>query len=646
MLGSVDEQLRQARIALECHGVAKIGLLAPEISESWTRCLEAGLDPHCPRPLEEIDEHELAAARERSDLVRRLAVAEMQSLYNQIAGSNFLIAFADADGVLLDTIADQSFRAAARTANIRPGTLWTERRCGTNALGTVGQIGRALTVHGGEHFFTRHGTLTCAAAPIFGPDRRLLGVLDASSHCGTRQQHTRALVGMAATQVENGLFRHAHRGDLVIAFHSRGEYLHTLSAGLLALAPDGTVLGANPQAAFLLQGLPALPGRHFDDLFRTRYATVIERGASHEQQRLEDRIGSVMIATIENQPRTAAAAALSGLSATARRAGVPHAVPALLARPAFVADDPAVVSVLRHVGAGAARGLPILIRGETGTGKEQLARYAHQASGREGAFVPVNCAALSETLIEAELFGHAEGAFTGARRGGARGLVCEADGGTLFLDEIGDMPLALQAVLLRLLDDWMVRPVGGGRTRRVDVLVIAATNAPLDEAVQAGRFRADLYFRLDAVDVRLPPLRERRDFAAIVRRLLADIAPGCSIDADALERLSAMDWAGNIRELRNVLVRLTLTEPDRHLDAAAIEALGAGCRSGPRPGPTAEPEAPPLREPSLRDAVRGRIAAAYRETGGNLSETARRLGVSRNTIYRAIGKSAAAGMLQ
>ena len=641
MRGSVDEDLRQARILLERTGSARTGLLAPEISASWTRCLEAGLDPHRPVPLEEIDDAGLQVARERADLARRLAVAEMQALYNQIAGSNFLIAFADPDGILLDTIADQSFRAAARTANIRPGTLWTEGRCGTNALGTVGATGRALTVHGGEHFFTRHGSLTCTAAPIFGPDRTLVGVLDASSHCGTRQPHTRALVGMAATQVENGLFRHAHHGDLVIAFHSRGEYLHTLSAGLLALAPDGTVLGANPQAAFLLQGLPALPGRHFDDLFRTRFSTVLDRGFSPEQQRLEDRVGSVMIATIETAPCRKALPGIAVSSATKYRMPARMARATPLPRAAFVADDPAVRAVLRQVAAGAARGLPILVRGETGTGKEQLARYAHEASGREGAFVPVNCAALSDTLIEAELFGHAEGAFTGARRGGARGLVCEADGGSLFLDEIGDMPMALQAVLLRLLDDWMVRPVGGGRSRQVDVLLIAATNAPLEQSVQAGRFRADLYYRLAAVDVRVPPLRAREDFAAIAGHLLASIAPGCRLQPCALERLQHLAWPGNIRELRNMLVRLTLTEPDRPLDAEAIEALLQAGPAPARPLPDEAERIPaPGRTPTLRDAVRNRIASAYRDTGGNLSETARRLGVSRNTIYRAIGKSA------
>ena len=417
---------------------------------------------------------------------------------------------------------------------------------------------------------------------------------------------------MAATQIENGLFRQHHRGNLVMAFHSRSEYLHTLSAGLLALDPAGTVLGVNAQARFLLQGLPATPLRHFEDLFRTRFAALME-GARAGFQRLEDRVGSVFVADVEN---------LRPLSV---RLAPARAAPPASVAPSFVADDPAVRAALRQAEAGALRRLPILIRGETGTGKEQVARHVHRVSRRRGAFVPVNCAALTGSLIEAELFGHADGAFTGARRGGAPGLVCEADGGTLFLDEIGDMPMGLQAVLLRLLDDWSVRPVGGGRSRQVDVLLVAATNAEVEEAVEAGRFRADLYYRLNAVPVMLPALRDRSDLRAIVRHLLADVGPDSTIDPEAMDHLAAWRWPGNIRELRNVLTRLTMERPGRPIDLAATMAV---LRHAPPRGSNGQS--------SLRDSVRGRILAAHRDTGGNLSETARRLGVSRNTIYRAI----------
>jgi transcriptional regulator with PAS, ATPase and Fis domain len=290
---------------------------------------------------------------------------------------------------------------------------------------------------------------------------------------------------------------------------------------------------------------------------------------------------------------------------------------------AFVAQDQSVQSIVRRVEIAAARRMPILIRGETGTGKEQLARHAHAVSGRAGAFVPINCAALPESLIESELFGHADGAFTGARRGGAVGLVREAHGGSLFLDEIGDMPVALQAVLLRLLDDWTVRPVGGAGTK-VDVLLMSATNATLDRAIAEGRFRLDLLYRLNTVEVTLPRLCDRSDFDAIARHLLRAIDPDCKITPAALARLFPRPWPGNIRELRNVLARLTLGVADGLIDEGCVEAVGYQ--------PTA------IAAGSLHDVQRARVLTVYAETAGNISETARRLGVSRNTIYRALGQ--------
>ena len=206
--------------------------------------------------------------------------------------------------------------------------------------------------------------------------------------------------------------------------------------------------------------------------------------------------------------------------------------------------------------------VPILIRGETGTGKEVLARHAHQASGRQGPFIAVNCAVLPESLITAELFGYQAGAFTGARPGGAAGLIRQANGGTLFLDEIGDMPPALQATLLRLLDHWTVRPIGSTAEYKVDIQLITATNCDLKEAVLQQRFRADLLYRINTVEVVLPPLRHRTDFQAIVCRLLAELDSAVSITDEALQRLACQRWEGNIRALKNVLTRLLLLAQD------------------------------------------------------------------------------------
>jgi sigma-54 dependent transcriptional regulator, acetoin dehydrogenase operon transcriptional activator AcoR len=619
MLLSAEDRLSRARIVLERRGLAAPDLLPESIAASWTRCLAAGLDPHNPPPLQVVDDTRLREARQRRDLLRRLALAEMDNLYHQIAGSNFMIAFAAADGMLLDAISDSSFNDTAGATSIRPGSQWAESLRGTNALGTVVQTGQPIMVHGAEHFFACFGTLTCTAAPVFDASGTLAGVLDASSDCRSRQQHTRALVSMAAAQIENGLFRESHRTDVLIALHSRTEFLHTLSAGLLAVDPGGMVLAANTQARFLLQGLPVFRGRRLEDVFRCRFDDLLQASRNNERLRLEDKAGSVFAARLENV-RVVRPVAVQGIAAA----------PKPLAA-GFVMEDARVAASVAQLEHAAQRMLPILLRGATGTGKEQFARHAHAASGRTGAFVPVNCAALPETLAEAELFGHAEGAFTGARRGGAAGMVQEADGGTLFLDEIGEMKLPLQAMLLRLLDDWLIRPLGGGRARRVDVLLVAATNANLEQAIASGRFRADLFYRLNTVEIALPSLHDRSDFALIARYLLHSIAPGWRIEETALAALQNRPWPGNIRELRSVLARLTLAGGAGLIRSEDVAGLNVAIAPASNFHCGIEPV-----QSSLRTMQHERIVAVHRETTGNISETARRLGVSRNTVYRAL----------
>jgi transcriptional regulator of acetoin/glycerol metabolism len=607
---------------LEQRGAPPAELLSADIYDSWMRCISFGLDTLRPPTPEFVSPAVLRQEQQRCSLVRGLALAEMHTLHQQIAGSNFMIAFANADGLLLDIISDPSFSDASHAASIRPGTIWKESICGTNGLGTAAHLKRAIVVHGRDHFFSRYNNLTCVAAPIFGPDGELTGILDASSDCMSRQAHTQALVGMAATQIENGLFREHHRGHILIAFHNRGEYLHTLSAGLLAVDNEGMILAANRAAGVLLHGLPASPGRRFSDVFRTKFGTFVDEGRRKERQRLEDDVGSQFVSTIEN---TRQFPMVQGASRP--RPPSPKEV-----KPQFISVDPKMAGLVRRVETAAARKMPILIRGETGTGKEQLARHAHAASGRNGAFVPVNCAALPDSLIEAELFGYAEGAFTGAKKGGAEGLFKEADGGTLFLDEIGDMPVTLQAVLLRFLDDWTVRPVGGIK-RQVDVLLVSATNADLDASIAKGRFRSDLLFRLNTLEVTLLPLRERSDFAEIARHLIEKIDPSVDLTESAIDRLAELNWDGNIRELRNVLSRLTLAERGNLIDEALVDSV-VGHVSDERPFGTVSGNN--KLKPGLHEIQRAHVLTAYAESGNNISKAARRLGVSRNTVYRAL----------
>jgi transcriptional regulator with PAS, ATPase and Fis domain len=283
-----------------------------------------------------------------------------------------------------------------------------------------------------------------------------------------------------------------------------------------------------------------------------------------------------------------------------------------------VLDDPVVADAYRLVEAAARIEAPLLLCGETGTGKEMLARHAHRSSGRSGAFVAVNCGALPDELIEAELFGYVGGAFSGARREGSIGLIASADGGTLLLDEVCELPLQLQASLLRFLDERSVRPVGGTTSRAVDVLLLAATHADLDAAVAARRFRADLLYRLNTVRVELPPLRLRRDFAAAVHSVLAALDRTACIGDDAVARLALHRWPGNFRELRSVLTRALLHGNGR-IAAGDVERW--------------LPAAGTLPASALQQNA-GELVRREFERCRSVSQTARVLGISRTTVYR------------
>ena len=292
----------------------------------------------------------------------------------------------------------------------------------------------------------------------------------------------------------------------------------------------------------------------------------------------------------------------------------------------FVYADPAVSRAVAMVRHAVAKSVPILLRGETGTGKEMLAQYAHRLSGRAGRFIAINCAAFPECLIESELFGYREGSFTGARSGGAEGLILQANGGTLLLDEIGDMPLNLQPTLLRFLDNWTIRPIGSNKEVRFDIQLITATNCDLEEAIAEKRFRCDLLHRINKVDISLPRLCERADFAKIVKNILSRLSPQAGIDPEALQLLRAQPWTGNMRELKDFLVRSSLTCAGTCISVEAIE-----------PFLLKRPANKGLEQPesfALLDVRRKAIVDSYHQNGGNISKAAQSLSISRNTVYR------------
>jgi transcriptional regulator of acetoin/glycerol metabolism len=574
----------------------------------------------------------------------------------------------DPTGLVIDTQGDARVIDAGRTVHLEHGGRWSEADIGTNAIGAAMAESRPVQIHGAEHFCTQVQRWTCAAVPVHDPsDGELLGVVDISGPANTFNPQSLALAVSVGHHVESVLaqsVRQDHEkllchflakrslwaSDDYVVLDRRGMILHATERALRTIRDSQRSMDADASTRFL-KALPfdawpvklkeLLPNASFDLVSNDGSgigAIVILHarrrlpGGNRDVQKPKPAFESRGAPDSARLPKELAPGSSRPNDPIAGASQNPHLMETPRARPDrmqpidsdFVAHDPTVRTIVRRVETAAARKMPILIRGETGTGKEQLARHAHAASGRSGLFVPVNCAALPESLIEAELFGYADGAFTGARRGGAIGLVKEADGGTLFLDEIGDMPIALQAVLLRLLDDWTVRPIGGARAK-VDVFLVSATNATLDKAIAEGRFRSDLLYRLNTLEVTLPRLRDRTDFDAIVRHLLEAIDPNCEIASDAIAHLAARPWPGNIRELRNILARLSLAADEGFIDEAGLAALTG--------------HAPHATSGSLHEIQIASILMVHAETAGNISETARRLGVSRNTVYRALGQA-------
>jgi transcriptional regulator of acetoin/glycerol metabolism len=619
-----DERVREYLLAKKVSEIPH-GWIKPEVRESWQRCLDANLDPEYLPDVPAMSAGELKDLREQHAKLNEIARMEVQNLYSQISGSNFMVAFATDDAVILETVADPSFRRLARRSGIVAGSRWEEQLRGTNALGCAAHTQHRSAVHATEHFFQDNCRLTCIASPVFDHEERLIGVIDASSDCNSRQIHTVALIRMAALHIEAEAFRSTLRQHLIIQFHNRREFVHTFEAGLIALGLDGCIVATNRQARFFLQDLPIVPGRPFEGVFRKSFDRFLAETAAPGSGELTDERGSTYKLIVSSPPDSRVIIQGGALRPDKKRQSG-------AAQPDFVCDDPAVLDAIRIVEGAIPWHVPIFIRGETGCGKELLARHVHKVSGRTGKFVAVNCTALPEALIESEFFGYRDGAFTGGRQGGSRGLIRDADKGTLFLDEIGDMAVALQARLLRFLDQGTVRAIGSSSEEKVDVQLLAATNCDIEEAVGQKRFRPDLLYRIRGVEVSLPPLRERSDFSLIARKLLKDLAPECALAEEAIEILRRQRWPGNFRELKHLLVKIlivadsTLLLPSHVLsvlDGTGKSVLGED----------------PARKHGLRESKGKMILEAFRRCDGNVVQTAKELAVSRNTVYRQLRKS-------
>jgi transcriptional regulator with PAS, ATPase and Fis domain len=411
------------------------------------------------------------------------------------------------------------------------------------------------------------------------------------------------------------LFRDRHKDSLILELHSRSEFLGTLQSGLLAFQEDGFLEESNRRAMPFLQDLQPRARIHFDEIFLTPFPEFLNRLPGDRSTYLTDREGSSFAVRAFNYHAHKLTPAPTLIGNRPSTNGEIH----------MVCDDPVVRSAMHMVRRAVELNVPILIRGETGTGKELMARYAHAVSNRKGDFVAINCAALPESLIESELFGHQEGAFTGAVRGGSKGLVRQAHQGTLFLDEIGMMPAQMQAKLLRFLDRMEIRPVGKTTEIQMDIQLISATNETSNGKEQMGQFRPDLLYRINTMEVCLPPLRQRQDLHAIIKAIVETFHTPLQLTPPALSMLKAYHWPGNIRELKGFLTRILIACGSRIVAGEDVQKI------------LIIPASTEVARYSARDLATQEqkiIVDAYQRNGGNISAVSRELGISRNTVYK------------
>jgi transcriptional regulator of acetoin/glycerol metabolism len=625
-------QVRQARLQLVEQGISPTASIDQRVVQSWQRSLGAGLSPmgriEC---MDNLTGRSLQRCRSLNQSLIGHSEPVMEYLFEQVRHSHSMVILADAQGTLMHTLGDLDFLSKAERVALRLGASWAENQRGTNAIGTALADAQAIEIHGSEHYLDRNGFLTCAAAPIVSARGQLMGILDISGDHRARHPHTLGLVSTAAQMIENSLVLAECRHHTVINLHPRATGIGTVAQGLLAFDDDGWLVGAN-RTGLALMALSTLPHEptHWNALF-TEPLHILDadhRSSQAHRHLLHTHSGAALYAQGQrprhHRPHVAqtspviAGDALSRLDAgdaTCRRA-------ADMARK--VMD----------------KGIPLLIGGESGVGKDWFAQAVHQCSQRRNqAWVAVNCAALPESLIEAELFGYVPGAFTGAARQGSLGRIREADGGTLFLDEIGDMPLSAQTRLLRVLQERRVTAVGSGTSTPVDFSLICASHQDLKQAVAQGRFRQDLYYRINGLSLNLPPLRERTDFVALCERLLLEVSPKIhvAIAPDVMAHLQRLAWPGNLRQLSHVLrcAIALLDEDERVIDWAHMpdditQELQA--RS------TVSQETPPQ---NWADLSHKAIDMALENTRGNVSAAARQLGLSRQTLYRKLHERAA-----
>ncbi len=634
--------------------------LSQLIAQSHARSTDYGISRQDEADFSCLGHPSLVQSLDENRFLFQHAAPVMEALYAQIVNTHSVVLLTSANGLVLHTLGDPDFLEKASRVALTPGVNWSEQSKGTNAIGTALHEKRPLMIDGRQHFMNVNQALTCSCAPIIDPYGQVIGALDVTGDHRHSHLHTLALVRMSGQMIENHMFTETFSSEVCVRFHARPEFLGTLVEGIAVFSSDGRFLSANRSAQFQIGlSLDALKAHTFSSLFGIAVSRLYEifGGVITRPHQLNLFSGLSVWCHAKVKPLgqwlhgqdpriPQGQPAVAGQASTGTSA---HRKLEMSSLRYLDTGDAQIAAVIRKLCMVRNHGIPIMILGETGTGKDLMAKAIHSDSDRSGhPFISVNCASIPETLIESELFGYEDGAFTGARKKGSIGKIQQAHGGTLFLDEIGDMPKHLQARLLRVLQDRKVNPLGAGKEIEVDVAVICATNKNLKEMIAQGAFREDLYYRLNGLVVRLPALRERSDFELMTKRILVSLCDKrvpISLSAEVFEMFKNYNWPGNFRQLHNLLrTAVVMADQDgligkQHLPDDFLDDIGQSSQICSQTIPVAsQMEDSSLgtndQTGNLEDVTLAAMAQTLRLHKGNVSTTAKALGVSRNTIYR------------
>lgn len=622
--------------------------LRPEIQYSWERSAAMGVDPYLRENAFICSAAELAEAQARSQHLLCISEPVMRDLYEFVAGTGFVVALSDSDLRLLKVIGDDESLAWARSAHFVEGSMWTEESVGTNAGALCQTLAKPISVYGYEHYCLFSHVAASSSAPIID-NGRILGCLSMAAPFNKVTNHTLGMVVAAVKHITSTLAL-----ARVNEFHR--TVMESMSEGVLALDANGNITFMNDNCAQILhitdqavigRNLARLLGQHAENHYFINKVTQ-SRTIVDESFHLITRDNVPVSCSVNCNPLNNQDLKEGGTVVILKEG---QRVNRLIrkwvgdgAKMTFqdvIGKDARFSQTLNNARAAASSASNVLLLGESGTGKDVVAQAMHNASPRRSnPYIAINCAAFPRDLIASELFGYEEGAFTGAKKGGSIGKFELADQGTIFLDEIGDMPLDLQASLLRVLEEKKVLRLGGTRLIPVDVRIIAATNKDLQNEIARQRFRRDLYYRLAVISITIPPLRERSDdILVLAEEFIQRICrrfnkPQMTMAPEVIDAFLRYRWPGNIREIQNVIEGAIQLAPGNVITYDLIaEHLIKEELDGLPPVPEAR-----RGSQTVAEMERQMLIDILTQHQYNKSNVAKAMGISRKTLYRRLSE--------